>query len=280
MRPPDFAPVAAHLIGAADRWNAPGIGILAFHAPAGTTRIRVTSARHFAHGLARARRRYPLGGAARHRLRRSIPNGTLPPPDPIRSHFPDVATGCTTRCVCHHIQSQIASSRHLGYLPCAAAMSCCRRRMDAEAGPVRGHRRAIADQAGPRPDGAGHPLRAHGGAQQDAPAPGPGAHGDLPDRRLHVDDRRPVRPQRHAPAADARADRGQRQDLLRAGSLVLDPANDRDPLQPRVERPAGRARHDPAGRQVHGGAHAGARRFRQALRRPAARSACTSSSTR
>ena len=53
-------------------------------------------------------------------------------------------------------------------------------------------------------------------------------------------------------------------------SLVLDPAQDRDPLQQRVERPAGRARHDRAGRQVHAGPHAGARRLHQALQgRPA-----------
>ena len=77
--------------------------------------------------------------------------------------------------------------------------------------------RTAAHQARPRPDRAGHPHRAHGRAEQDAPDAGPGAPGDLPDRRFHVDDRRPVRPQRDAPAADARADRGERADLPRAG---------------------------------------------------------------
>ena len=87
------------------------------------------------------------------------------------------------------------------------------------------NRRAAAHQARPRPDRARPAPRPHGGAQQDAPAAGPGPHGDLPDRRLHVDDRRPVGPQHHAPAADARADRGQRQDLLRAGQPGARPGN-------------------------------------------------------
>ena len=43
---------------------------------------------------------------------------------------------------------------------------------------------------------------------------------------------------------------------------------------------ARRRRHDQARRAVHGGAHARARRFRQALRRAASRSRSTSSSTR
>ncbi len=131
----------------------------------------------------------------------------------------------------------------------------------------RGHWRAAAHQAGPGPDRARHPHRPHRGAEQDAPVAGSGAHGDLPDRRLHLDDRRPLGPQQHAPAADARADRGQRADLLRPGQPGARPDQDRDSLQQRVERCAGRARHDPAGLALHRGAHAGARRLHQALPR-------------
>ena len=130
-------------------------------------------------------------------------------------------------------------------------------------------RQATADQARPRPDRAGHPPRAHGRAQQDAPDAGPRAPGDLPDRRLHVDDRRPVRPQRHAPAAVARADRGQREDVPRAGVEGARPRAHRDPLQLGVERAARRRGHDQARRAVHGRAAARARRLREALRRPA-----------
>ena len=79
--------------------------------------------------------------------------------------------------------------------------------------------------------------------------------------------RRPVRPQQHPAAAHARADQGQRRDLLQAGQPGARPGQDGDPLQQRVERPAGRARHDPAGGQVHRGPHDGARRLHQALRR-------------
>ena len=111
-----------------------------------------------------------------------------------------------------------------------------RSRLGAETGPRRGHRVAAAHQAGAGPDGAGHPHRPHRGAQQDAPAAGPGAPGDLPDRRLHQPDRRPVRPQQHPPAADARADQGQCRDLLQAGQPGAGPGADRDPLQQRMVR--------------------------------------------
>jgi tyrosyl-tRNA synthetase len=46
-----------------------------------------------------------------------------------------------------------------------------------------------------------------------------GHTGDLPDRRLHRDDRRPVGPERDPSAAHARADRGQRPHVLRAGQF-------------------------------------------------------------
>ena len=75
----------------------------------------------------------------------------------------------------------------------------------------------------------------------------------------------PSGPQHHPPGADARADRGQRADLLRAGQPGAGPAAHRDSLQQRMERRAGRARHDPAGLALHRGAHAGARRLHQAL---------------
>ena len=67
------------------------------------------------------------------------------------------------------------------------------------------------------------------------------------------------------PPLTARADRGQRRDLLPPGQPGARPGEDRDPLQLRMERPAGRARHDPAGGQVHRGADDGARRLQQAL---------------
>jgi tyrosyl-tRNA synthetase len=49
-----------------------------------------------------------------------------------------------------------------------------------------------------------------------------GHHGRLPDRRLHRNDRRPHRPQRHAPAAFAGRARGERQDVHRPGVPDLD----------------------------------------------------------
>ena len=134
-----------------------------------------------------------------------------------------------------------------------------------QARPRRSHRGSPAHQARPRPHGARHSSRPHRGAQQDAPTPGSRPHGHLPDRRLHVDDRRPVGPQHHAPAADARADRNQRADLLQAGQPGARPGPNRDPLQLRMERSAGCARHDPARLALHGGADDGAQRFRRTL---------------
>ena len=64
-------------------------------------------------------------------------------------------------------------------------------------------RHAAAHQGGLRPDRARPAPRPHGAAEQDAPVPGARAQRHLPDRRLHRDDRRPVRAQRHAPAAHA-----------------------------------------------------------------------------
>ena len=60
--------------------------------------------------------------------------------------------------------------------------------------------------------------------------------------------------------------RGQRRDLRRPGVQDPRPRPDRDALQLRVVRQDGRGRHDPARGPAHGGAHARARRFRQALR--------------
>ncbi len=138
-------------------------------------------------------------------------------------------------------------------------------RLGAQAGALAGHRHAAAHQARPRSDRARPPYRAHGGAQQDAPVAGSRPYRDLPDRRLHQHDRRPVRSQHHPPAADARTDRGQRADLLPAGVDGARSGAHRDPLQQRMERSAGRARHDRAGGALHGGAHDGARRLRQAV---------------
>jgi len=60
----------------------------------------------------------------------------------------------------------------------------------------------------------------------------------------------PSGPQQHAPAADGRADQGERRDLLPPGQPGAGPGQNRDPLQQRVERPAGRARHDSAGQRA------------------------------
>ncbi|KAG1393661.1 hypothetical protein G6F59_014323 [Rhizopus arrhizus] len=69
----------------------------------------------------------------------------------------------------------------------------------------------------------------------------------------------------HPPAAHARADRGQCQDLLRAGQPGAGPGPHRDPLQLRMVRSAGRSRHDPAGIALHRGPHDGTRGLHQAL---------------
>ena len=75
----------------------------------------------------------------------------------------------------------------------------------------------------------------------------------------------PTGPQRHAAGALARGDRGQREDLHRPG--VPDPRSreDRGRVQLDVAAAAGRRRHDQARGEVHGRAHARARRLRQAL---------------
>jgi len=59
-------------------------------------------------------------------------------------------------------------------------------------------------QAGAGSHGARHPPRPHGRAEQAATAAGPRPHGDLPDRRLHFDDRRPVGEEHVAAAAHPR----------------------------------------------------------------------------
>ena len=87
----------------------------------------------------------------------------------------------------------------------------------------RGRPRAQAREGAPdrqgrlRPLGAGHPPRPHRRPAQDAPLPGRRAPGRLRDRRLHRDDRRPLRQEDHPAAADARGDRGERRDLHEAG---------------------------------------------------------------
>ncbi len=112
----------------------------------------------------------------------------------------------------------------------------------AEARKKRSYRHAAAHQAGPRPDGARHPHRHTVGAEQDAPAAGPGPYGDFPDRRLYVADRRSVGPQRDASAAHARTDRIEREDLLRPGRARARPRKNRNPLQQRMVDAARRRR--------------------------------------
>ena len=94
-----------------------------------------------------------------------------------------------------------------------------------------------------------------------------GPPGDLPDRRFHRDDRRPHRQERDAQAAQPRGRAGQCANLRRAGLQGAGPRTHRAALQFRMVRQDGCGRHDQAGRLAHGGAHARARRFRQALRR-------------
>ena len=64
-------------------------------------------------------------------------------------------------------------------------------------------RQAAARQGRLRPHRAGPAPGPHRAAQQDAAVPGPRPPGDLPDRRLHRDDRRPDRQERHPQAAHA-----------------------------------------------------------------------------
>ena len=77
--------------------------------------------------------------------------------------------------------------------PSEVATNCCPRPTGSPSSPV--PKQPVcrcASSSGwtrPRPTS----TSAHGGAQQDAPAAGPRAPGHLPDRRLHLDDRRPVR---------------------------------------------------------------------------------------
>src|SRR6218665_397635 len=109
-----------------------------------------------------------------------------------------------------------------------------------------GHRPAAAHQTGAGPHGTGHPHRPYGGAQQTAAVARPGAPGDFSDRRLHQPDRRPLGPQPHAPGAHARADRGQRRDLLSPGQSGAGPRPHRDPLQQRMGGAPGRAGQEEA----------------------------------
>lgn len=107
--------------------------------------------------------------------------------------------------------------------------------------------------------------------EQDAPeAPGPGAHGDLPDRRLHQPDRRSVGPQHHPAAAHGQQIRANAETYFAQAKLVLD-RQIKTELQLQMERPAGRARHDPAGRQVRCGPHDGATTTSTSASRPASR---------
>ncbi len=88
-----------------------------------------------------------------------------------------------------------------------------------------------AHQGGLRPDGARPAPRPHGADQQDGAVPAARPRGDLPDRRLHGADRRPDRPQRHAPAAHARGREGERRDLRGADLQDPRPEADRGRLQ-------------------------------------------------
>ena len=134
-------------------------------------------------------------------------------------------------------------------------------------------RQAAADQGGLRPDPARPAPRPHGAVQQAAPAAGPRPPHHLPDRRLHGADRRPDGAQHHAPGAVAprrspSTPRPTRDQVF----LILDREKTEVAFNSKWLSALWRRRHDPARREVHGRADAGARRFRQALRgRPADR---------
>ncbi len=69
------------------------------------------------------------------------------------------------------------------------------------------------------------------------------------------------------PPMTTRSDRAQRGDLQAAGLQDSRPGEDRGPLQQPLARAVEVGGRDPAHQQVHGGAAAGARRFRQTVRR-------------
>ena len=125
-----------------------------------------------------------------------------------------------------------------------------RSRVDGQAARGEGRLRPLVARPPPRP---------HRAAAQDAPLPASRPPGDLPDRRLHRDDRRPDRQEGDPAAALARAGARQRRDLLAPGLPHPRPRPDGGPLQQRVAVADGRRGDDPARRQVDARAHDGAR---------------------
>ena len=102
-------------------------------------------------------------------------------------------------------------------------------------------RRSDRDRAARRP------LRA---AAEAAQVPGAGPSGDLPDRRLHRDDRRSERAGERAPPLHARGGAGPGADLHRAGLPRARRGEDRGALQRRVARRALLRRPDRAGEHL------------------------------
>ena len=139
--------------------------------------------------------------------------------------------------------------------------------------------RPAAREARRGPHHARHPPRSHGRAAQAARVPGPRPHGRADHRRLHRARGRPERPLLGAARRRPRGDRPQRRDLPGAGLQGARPRAHRGAPQRRVARHADGG-PVPARAHVHRGPDPRARRLRQALLRPAARSRSSSCSTR
>ena len=127
-------------------------------------------------------------------------------------------------------------------------------------------RPTAARQGRLRPDRARPAPGPHGADQQDAPVPGSRPSGDLPDRRLHRHDRRSDRQERdhgrRCPASRSQTTRRTYKDQV---FKILDPEKTEVAFNSTWFDRDGCSRPDPARRQAHGGAHARARRLRQAL---------------
>ena len=168
-----------------------------------------------------------LGRAgARRRLLAPRPGRQLRWARDLRWRWSGGAEGCRRRCVGERLPVAAAARIRPGmskkFAPVDEQMEVLRRgavdlvtedELQAEARALARDRQAPDRQGRLRPDRPRHPPRAHRPAPQDAAVPGPRAPGHLRDRRLHRDDRRPDRPLKTRPRADARGDRGQRRDL-------------------------------------------------------------------
>ena len=98
---------------------------------------------------------------------------------------------------------------------------------------------AAARSLGLDPDRARHPHRPYRGAEQDAPVAEPGPPGDLPDRRLHQPDRRPVGRNSTRPPLTPEQIKANAETYYKQGQPGAGPGENRDPLQQRMEPATG-----------------------------------------